>query len=112
MTGQEVSETKLTERLEVLLKNVVSRKLFKVCPMITSAEDDAWESDWQEMIYGQIQLPPDTSDEDKKRLWNDFARPLSREIVNRRRQNTTGDMKNKFKGTPQMHIGMIIEKNY
>ena len=92
----------------MVLSNTVSRKFFRVCPIITCAKDEAWESQWQKMVCTELQFPADTTLETKRRLWNEFSKPLSREIVNRRRQNTTGDMKTKFKGTPKMHIIMFV----
>ena len=95
-------EDKLFEQLkdqhEVIIQSVVAKRYFSSCQMITRDADEKYGSNWQKLVCHELPFPPDATDKLKERMWNEFAKQQARNVLNRRRQNTTTVMKKTFKG--------------
>lgn len=79
---------------KLICPKVIGKTFFNDVQFINSAEEEKYGSDWQREVCDTIGCPTDIEEE----FWTYTGKKLARQMLNRRRQNTTGMMCKKFGG--------------
>lgn len=75
------------------IRKTVGKKFFGAIQFVPPAED-SWGSSWQRLVCDAVSVPETM----RKRFWLDKGKKVARSTINRRRQNTTSQVKKTFQG--------------
>jgi hypothetical protein len=91
----------LKENWNGSITHIISKHFFNAVQFITSASEEEWGSNWQELLCNYCPRPLGANrDAIMEKFWGLHGKSIARNHLNRRRQNTTQMMKTRFKGKP------------